>query len=225
MHGTLRPHITIFADVTSYTHLIPLQDTAPSERIFKKLNSTIFDVYGLPLSIVLDKDCRFASKFWSQMMKSLGIQVWMATQYNLQMNGQVVRMICTLKQLMRNFGKARQHKWSGALPAIAAAMNRAPHESLGIWPYHALNGRPSKIFNPVQRSASKVPPVDDILNTHEAITMEVDMARKQGTFRQTVQGDKSRKHVMEPFKNGTRVLLRGCPYTASPGRSKKLEPR
>ena len=60
---------------TSYTHLIPLKDAATSEKVFKKLNSTIFDVHGPPLSIVLDQDSRFTSKFWSQMMKSLGIQV------------------------------------------------------------------------------------------------------------------------------------------------------
>jgi len=103
-------------------------------------------------------------------------------------------------------------------------MNGAPHESLGISPYHALYGRPWKIFNRVQRSASKVPAVDDILNAHEATRMEVDMARTHATFSQTVQADKRRKPLMEPFKNGSRVLVRGRPYTSSPGRSKKLEP-
>jgi len=202
---------------TSYPHLIPLMDAATSEKIFKKLNSTIFDIHGLPLSIVLDQDSRFTSKFWSQMMKSLGIQVWMATQYHHQTNGQVERRIRTLKQLIRNFVNPRQNNWSGALPAIAAAINGSPHESLGISPYHALYGRPWKIFNPVQRSASKVPAVDDILNVHEATRMEVDMARKHATFRQTVEADKRRKPLTEPFKNGSRVLVRGRPYTSSPG--------
>jgi len=94
---------------TSYTLLIPLKDPATSEKIFKKLNSTIFDVHGLPLSIVLDQDSRFTSKFWSQMMKSLGIQVWLATQYHHQTNGQVEQRIPTLKQLMRNFVNPRQN--------------------------------------------------------------------------------------------------------------------
>ena len=118
---------------TSYPHLIPLKDAATSEQIFQKLNSTILDVHGLPLSIVLDQDSRFTSKFWSQMMKSLGIQVWMATQYHNQTNGQVERRICTLKQLIRNFVNLRQNNWSGTLPAIAAAMNCTPHESLAIF--------------------------------------------------------------------------------------------
>jgi len=159
---------------TSYTHLIPLKEAATSEKIFKKLKSTIFDVHGLPLSIVLNQDSRFTSKLWSQMMKSLGIQVWMATRYYHQMNGQVERRIHTLTQLMRNFVISRQNNWSGALPAIPAAMNGAPHESLGISPYHALYVRPWKIFNPVQRSASKVPAVDDILIAHGATRREVD---------------------------------------------------
>ena len=48
---------------TSYPHLIPLKDAAPSEQIFQNPNSTILDVHGLPLSIVLDQDSRFTSKF------------------------------------------------------------------------------------------------------------------------------------------------------------------
>ena len=146
--------MVIMDHFTSYTPLIPLKDAATSQKIFKQLNSTIFDVHGLPLSIVLDQDSRFTSKFWSQMMKSLGIQVWMATQYHHQTNGPVERRIRTLKQLRRNFGNPRQNKWSGVLPAIAAAMNGTPHEFLGISPYYALYGCPWKIFNRVQRSVS-----------------------------------------------------------------------
>jgi len=54
--------------------------------------------------------------------------------------------------------------------------------------------------------------------------MEVAMARKDATFRQPVQADKRRKPLTEPFNNGSSVLVRGHPYTSSPGRSKKLEP-
>jgi len=104
-------------------------------------------------------------------------------------------------------------------------MNGTLHESLGISAYHALYERPWRIFKPVQRSASKVPAVDDILNAHEAMRMEVDMARKHATFRQTVQADKRRKPLTEPFQNCSRVLVTGGPYTSSPGQSKMLEPR
>ena len=60
---------------TSYTHLVPLKDAATSEKVFDELKKAVFDIHGLPLSIVLDQDSRFTSKFWSQIMKSLNIQV------------------------------------------------------------------------------------------------------------------------------------------------------
>ena len=78
--------------------------------------------------------------------------------------------------MIRNFVNKRWNNWSGALPAIAAAMNGAPHKFLGISPYQALYGRPWKIFNTVQRSASKIPAVHEILNIHEATRMDIDMA-------------------------------------------------
>jgi len=148
----------------------------------------------------------------------------MATQNYHQTDGQVEQGISTLKKLMPNFVNLRQNNWSGALPAIAAAMNGAPHESLGISPYHALYGPSWKIFSPVQRSTSKVPAVNDMLNANEATRMEVDRARKHATFCKTGQADKRYKPLTEPFKNGSRVIVRGRPYVSSPGWSKKVEP-
>jgi len=193
---------------TSYTHLVPVKTAATSEKVF--------DVHGLPLSIVLDQYSRLTSKFQSQIMKSLNIQGWMATKYHHQTNTQVQRRIRTLKQTMRNFVNKTQNNLSPALAAIAAAMNGAPNDSLHISGYQAVYGRHWKIFHPVQRSASKIPGVDEILNTHEATRIEVDMARKHATFRQSVQAAKCHKPPPQPFKTGSRVLVIGRPYTPSP---------
>ena len=57
------------------------------------------------------------------------------------------------------------------------------------------------------------------------MSIEVDMVRKHATICQTVKEDKHHKRLTEPFKNGSRVLVRGRPYTLSPARSKRLEPR
>jgi len=46
--------MVIMDGFTSYPHRIPLKNAATSEKIFKKLNSSILDVHGPPLSIVLD---------------------------------------------------------------------------------------------------------------------------------------------------------------------------
>jgi len=82
---------------TSYTHLIPLKDAATSEKVFDELKKAIFDFHGLPLSIVLYQDSHITSKLLSQTMKSLSIQVWMATQYHDQTNVQNECRIRTMK--------------------------------------------------------------------------------------------------------------------------------
>ena len=96
-------------------------------------------------------------------------------------------------------------------------MNGPPHKSLDISLYHALSGCLWQIFSPVRRSAGHIPAVDDILNAHEATRIEVDMVRKHATFRQTLQTEKRHKPLAKPFKNRSRVLVRGRPYTSSPG--------
>jgi hypothetical protein len=158
------------------------------------------------------------------MMKSFDIYVWMVTQYHHQTDSQVEHKIHILKQLMRNLCNKRQNNWSCTLPAIAAAMHGTPHESLDMSPYHELYGHPWKIFPHVQKAASKVPAVGEVLNTHGATTIVEDMARKHASFCQTVQADTHRKPLLQPFKNGTRVRVRGRRYTSSHGRSKKVEP-
>jgi len=87
------------------------------------------------------------------------------------MNGQVEGRISTLLQLMRNFVNPRLNNCSAALPVIAAAMNGAPHESLGISQYHGLYTSCGKLLTLVPRSTSKGPEVDDILSAHEATRM------------------------------------------------------
>jgi len=88
-----------------------------------------------------------------------------------------------------------------------------------------MYGRPAKVFRHVQRSASKVPAWDNILNALSATTIGVNMVRKPATFRQMVQADKHCKPQTAPFQKGIRVLVRGPPYTCSRGQSKKLDPR
>ena len=50
---------------TLYIHLFPLKDEATCKKVFKKSQRTVFNDYGLLLSIVSDQESCFISKFWS----------------------------------------------------------------------------------------------------------------------------------------------------------------
>lgn len=50
----------------------------------------VYCLHGLPLSIVLDRDKRFLSLFWSSLWTMLGVSLDMSTYYHPQSDGEVV---------------------------------------------------------------------------------------------------------------------------------------
>jgi transposase InsO family protein len=210
---------------SSFTHLVPCTKSITAVDAFEAFQRTIIDTQGQPLSIVVDQDPRFTSRFWQQAMKTLNIAQYMAAVGHHQTNGQVERRIRTLKTMMRDVVNKRQNNWAPALPKIAASLNGAPHESLGMSPFQVVYGRPWKMFPPMMKTASQVPSADEIINNHEATRMEAELARNKAIFRQTVTANRRRKPQVIPWTIGTRVLVNGKPYASTPGRSRKLEPR
>ncbi|GKE46481.1 putative reverse transcriptase domain-containing protein [Tanacetum coccineum] len=66
-------------------------------------------IYGVPVSIISDRDSRFASGFWRSLQKALGTDVNMSTTYHSETDGQSERTIQTLEDMLRacviDFGK------------------------------------------------------------------------------------------------------------------------
>ncbi|GKD35855.1 putative reverse transcriptase domain-containing protein [Tanacetum coccineum] len=66
--------------------------------------------HGIPVSIIYDRDPRFASNFWKSLQKALGTSLDMSTAYHLKTDGQSERTIQTLKDMLCacviDFGKS-----------------------------------------------------------------------------------------------------------------------
>nr|GFC17216.1 reverse transcriptase domain-containing protein [Tanacetum cinerariifolium] len=65
--------------------------------------------HGIPVSIISDRDLRFASNFWRSLQNAFGTRLEMSTTYHPETDGQSERTIQTLKDMMRacaiDFGK------------------------------------------------------------------------------------------------------------------------
>ncbi|GKA18095.1 reverse transcriptase domain-containing protein [Tanacetum coccineum] len=65
--------------------------------------------HGIPISIICDRDGRFASNFWRSLQKALGTSLDMSTAYHPETDGQSERTIQTLEDIIRacviDFGK------------------------------------------------------------------------------------------------------------------------
>ncbi|GKB38370.1 putative reverse transcriptase domain-containing protein [Tanacetum coccineum] len=57
--------------------------------------------HGIPVSIICDRDPRFASNFWRSLQKALGTRLDMSTAYHPEIDGQSERTIQTLEDMLR----------------------------------------------------------------------------------------------------------------------------
>ncbi|GJU14146.1 putative nucleotidyltransferase, ribonuclease H [Tanacetum coccineum] len=101
--------------------------------------------HGVPVSIILDRDPRFTSRFWRSLQKSLGTNLDMSTAYHPETDGQSKRTIQTLEDMLRtcmiDFGSG----WDKHLPLAKFSYNNSYHASIKAAPFEALYGRKCRL--------------------------------------------------------------------------------
>ncbi|GKE98504.1 putative reverse transcriptase domain-containing protein, partial [Tanacetum coccineum] len=65
------------------------------------LRTEVVARHGIPVSIICDRDSRFASNFWRSLQNALGTNLDMSTAYHPQTDEQSERTIQTLEDMMR----------------------------------------------------------------------------------------------------------------------------
>ncbi|GKC69627.1 putative reverse transcriptase domain-containing protein [Tanacetum coccineum] len=97
--------------------------------------------HGIPVSIIYDRDPRFASNFWRSLQKAFGTNLDMSTAYHPQTDGQSERTIQTLEDMLCacviDFGNG----WVKHLPLVKFSYNNSYHASIKDAPFEALYGR------------------------------------------------------------------------------------
>nr|GEX37074.1 hypothetical protein [Tanacetum cinerariifolium] len=111
--------------------------------------------HEVPVSIISDRDPRFASNFWRSLQKSLGTNLDMSTAYHPQTNGQSERTIQTLEDMlcacMIDFGSG----WDKHLPLAEFSYNNSYHASIKVAPFEALYGRKCRSPNRLLAARSR----------------------------------------------------------------------
>ncbi|GJX76334.1 putative reverse transcriptase domain-containing protein [Tanacetum coccineum] len=97
--------------------------------------------HGVPISIILDRDRHFTSRFWQSLQSALGTQLDMSTAYHPETDGQSERTIQTLKDMLRacviDFGKG----WEKHLPLVEFSYNNSYHASIKAAPFEIVQIR------------------------------------------------------------------------------------
>ncbi|GKE83955.1 putative reverse transcriptase domain-containing protein [Tanacetum coccineum] len=119
----------------------PMRETDPLDKLARLYLKEVVTRHGIPVSIICDRDPRFASNFWRSLQSALGTNLDMSTAYHPQTDGQSERTIQTLEDMLRacaiDFGKG----WVNHLPLVEFSYNNSYHASIKAAPFEALYGR------------------------------------------------------------------------------------
>ncbi|GJV21795.1 putative reverse transcriptase domain-containing protein [Tanacetum coccineum] len=97
--------------------------------------------HGIRVSIICDRDHRFASNFWRSLYKTLGTSLDMNTAYHPQTDGQSERTIQTLEDMLRACVIGFGNGWVRHLPLVEFSYNNSYYASIKAAPFEALYGR------------------------------------------------------------------------------------
>ncbi|GKC24425.1 putative reverse transcriptase domain-containing protein [Tanacetum coccineum] len=127
--------------LTKSAHFLPMKKTDSMEKLTQLYLKEIVCRHGVPVSIISDRDSRFALGFWRSLQNALGTEVNMSTAYHPETDGQSERTIQTLEDMLRacviDFGK----NWNQHLPLVEFSYNNSYHASIKAAPFEALYGR------------------------------------------------------------------------------------
>ncbi|KAL4025962.1 hypothetical protein IC575_014368 [Cucumis melo] len=109
--------------LTKTTRFIPIKMTSTLDQLARLYIDKIVGQYGVPVSIVSDRDLRFTSKFWPSLQKAIGIWLKFSTSFHPQTDGQSERTIQTLEDMLKACVLQLKGSWDTHLPLMEFAYN------------------------------------------------------------------------------------------------------
>nr|GEV43169.1 putative reverse transcriptase domain, ribonuclease H-like domain, aspartic peptidase domain protein [Tanacetum cinerariifolium] len=179
---------TIWAIVdrlTKSAYFLLMREDDSMDKLTKLYPKEVVTRHRIPISIISNRDPRFASNFWRAFQKALGTRLDMSTAYHPETDGQSERTIQTLEDMLRacviDFGKG----WERHLPLVRFSYNNSYHASIKAVPFEAPYGhkcrspvcwaevRDAQLTGPeiIQETTEKIVQIKQRLQ-HDNITMD-----------------------------------------------------
>nr|GEW53203.1 putative reverse transcriptase domain-containing protein [Tanacetum cinerariifolium] len=185
---------------------IPIRETDLMDKLARIYLKEVVMRHGIPVSIISDRDPRFASNFSRSLQNALGTRLDMSTVYHPETDGQSERTIRTLKDMLRacaiDFGKGSVNH----LSLVEFSYNNSYHASIKAAPFEALYGR--KCRSPIcwtEVGEAQLLGPELIQETTEKI-IQIKKRMQASRDRQKSYADLKRKPM--EFQIGDRVMLK-----------------
>ncbi|CAL2256728.1 unnamed protein product [Prunus armeniaca] len=109
--------------------LIPCKKTITGEGAAKLFFQHVWKYFGLPTSIIYDRDSRFLGHFWRSLWGMMDTRLKRSTAFHPQTDEQTEVVNRTMVHLLRGYNSKHPKTWDESLPYLQFAFNRAIHGS------------------------------------------------------------------------------------------------
>jgi hypothetical protein len=198
--------------------LVPLRRNYTTLDVANAFLEKVYATYGLPASILSDRDARFTSKFWTGLHEQLGVELLISTSFHQNTNGQVERANRTIGQMLRIFTNNNQNDWAHHLWRVEHSFNHSPTSTMGKSPHEIMFGHIPTML-PVT-STSNVPSVNEYLAQQEVDFAVARDSLLAARYRQAHTSARRRQNLKNPFTVGQKAFFRKV--TREKGKVKKL---
>jgi hypothetical protein len=115
--------------------LFPCKETLTSADFARLFIDRYIPLHGVPNLIILDRDPKFISAFWSTIKAHLGLKHSMSTTDHPQTDGLQERMFRRTNQLLRTLVNTRHDDWEQFVPLVEFHLNSTPRRGLNKTPF------------------------------------------------------------------------------------------
>ncbi|GKB63731.1 putative reverse transcriptase domain-containing protein, partial [Tanacetum coccineum] len=191
--------------LTKSAIFVPMRETDLMEKLARMYLKEVVKRHEIPVSIICDRDPRFALNSWRSLQKTLGTSLDMSTSYHPQTDEQSERTIQTLKDILRAYVIDFGNGWVKHLPLVEFSYNNSYHASIKVGQVQ-LSGPEI-----VQEATEKV--------------IQIKQRMQAAHDRQKSYANLKRKPMK--FQVGDRVMLKVSPWKGVVhfGKRGKLNPR
>ena len=211
--------------LTKSAYFLPVRTDYSLDKLAELYISEIVRLHGIPISIILDRDPRFTSRFWGKLQEALGTRLNFSTVSHPQMDGQSERVIQVLEDMLRSCVIDYEGSWDRHIPLVEFVYNNSFQSSIGMASYEALYGR--KCRTPLcwtKLSEKKVIDLNLIQETEEKLKI-IREKLKMAMDRQKSYADMKRNNIR--YEIGEKVFLKVSHWKKVMrfGKKGKLSPR
>lgn len=218
--------ITVVVDrLTKYAHFAALKHHFTIATVAKAFVANVVHLYGIPNSIVSDRDRVFLNSFLQAFFPLQGTQLCMSSSYHPKSDDQIDMMDRTLEQYLHCFAGYQSKRCFEWISWVEYNYNTSTHSSTKTTPFEVVYRTTPLILLMYVPGTSRIQTVDECLHDRDAILKELRHNLLLAQNHMKCQADQHRRDIS--FKVEDYVYLKVQPYRQSfvPFRaSRKLSP-